>query len=195
MKAVKTCGLLAVIVVFVLALLGPSMAMGESTSLCNADEESECASPVSHVHYTSGNMTVVTSVMTYECSALLLADAGELGAPQILKGAYTYTSCNQGCTRTEENGPAVLNFLKTGHESGEATGESLVHVSCGSTINCTYTLKGMIAAIKGPLLSTETNGELTFTEQTMVHESGLFCPKEAHLTVKFTPLSATYISS
>lgn len=195
MKIIKALGLVVPVAGIAMVLFGSATAMAESTALCEADEN-PCESPVSHVHYAAaGKIKVVTSSMTYECKALLLAAVSELGSPQVLEGSFTYTSCDNGCTRTEENGPAVLQFLKTGNESGEAIGESLVHVVCGIFINCTYTLEGMTASLKGPLSSSQANGELTFVEQEMRHESGAICPEEAFLNATFVPLSPTYISS
>jgi hypothetical protein len=192
-KTFKIFGLIAPLAVIAMALLGPPAAMGESTSLCEVDEAT-CNSPVEHVHYT-GDIEVLTSAMNYYCEALFLGDVSELGAPQIVEGNFTYTDCNNGCTRTEENGPAVLNFLKIGHETGEATGESLVHVHCGAFINCNYTLENVVGSVKGPLLSSGENGEVSFNEQAIVHESGFICPEEAFLDGTFEPLSAIYISS
>lgn len=179
------------------ALIGPSAAMGETTALCEVDE-SPCGSPVSHVH-NSGEIEVITSVMTYNCDALFLGEASKLGAPQEVVGKFTYTNCtankSASCTRTEENGPAVLTFLKEGHEFAKATGEFLVHVVCSGFIDCRYTLAGEVASVLGPLLSKEENGEITFTEQAMQSEGGALCPKTAKLNATLVPLSATYISS
>lgn len=194
MKRVKVLGPITVIAIFAMALLGPSLAMGESTLLCEADEESKCASPASHVHYEADNLLVLTSAMTYRCDGLLLASGEELGAPQVLEGNFTYSSCDNGCERTEENGPAVLKFLKTGHESAEGTGESLVHVVCGAFINCRYTLQGLVGSVIGPLLASEENGEISFVEASLSHESGTLCPAVGKLDAKFVPLSPIYIS-
>jgi hypothetical protein len=190
-KAVKTLGSSAVIAILAMAFIGPSLAAAENTALCEVDEN-PCKSPV---------IEVLTSVMNYNCDALFSGTAFELAAPQVVEGNFTYTNCTiQGgggsCTRTEENGPSVLTFLKEGHELAKGSGESLVHVVCGSSINCSYTLVGEVASVKGPLLSKENNGEITFVEQTMQKEPGSFlCPKEAKLDATFVPLSATYISS
>jgi hypothetical protein len=193
-KIVKAFSLAISVVGLAMALLGSSTAMAESTALCEADE-SPCNSPVSHVHYVASNLEVLTSAMDYKCDALLLASVGKLGAPQVLEGNFTYTNCNNSCTRTEENGPAVLTFLRTGTESAEATGESLVHVECGFTINCRYTLEGLVGNVKGPLISSENNGEITFEKQELTHESGTLCPTVGYLDAKFVPLSPIYISS
>ncbi len=193
MKRVKVLGPITVIAIFAMALLGPSLAMGESTLLCEADEE-ECTSPVSHVHYEADDLEVLTSSMDYKCDGLLLASVGELGAPQVLEGSFTYTSCNNGCERVEENGPAVLKFLKTGHESAEGTGESLVHVGC-AFINCRYTLKNVTANIIGPLLSSEENGEIRFEGPALTHEGGALCPTFGYLHATFVPSFPIYISS
>lgn len=194
MKQVKILGSLTVAAVLATALVGPSLAMGESTELCKVDE-SPCTSSVSHVHYVSTDMKVETSVMNYECDALLLADVSELGSPQVLEGSFTYTNCGS-CTRTEENGPSILYFLKTGHESAKGTGESLVFVDCGSFLECSYTLENVTGSVIGPLLSSENNGEIRFKKAPLTHEEGgFFCPKEAYLEATFVPLSPTYISS
>jgi hypothetical protein len=176
-----------------MVLLGPSAAMGESTSLCEVDEE-PCSSPVEHVHYT-GDIEVLTSSMDYYCEALFLGDVAELGGPQVVEGNFTYSDCNLGCTRVEENGPAVLYFLKNGHESAEATGESLAHVDCQGFINCRYTLENVIGSVEGPLLSLEENGEISFNKQAISHESGTLCPSTGFLHGDLTPLSEIYISS
>ena len=197
MKRVKTVGSMAVLALFAMALLGPSLAMAEDTALCKSDEET-CESPVTHVHYLADDMEVKTSAMDYKCDALFLGDALEegLGSPLIIHGGFTYTSCNNSCTRTEENGPAILSFLKTGPESAEVITEALVHVVCGISINCSYVFEEVLGIATGPLSSSEANGELDIVEQFLNHESGgIFCPKEGFLTALFVPLSATYISS
>jgi hypothetical protein len=193
-KRVKVLGSLAAVAAFAMALLGPSTAMGETTALCKADE-SPCNSAVSHVHYLSQDMEVESPEMTYKCDALFLGTVYELGAPQAIEGKFTYTNCNGDCSRTEENGPAVLNFLKTGHELAEGTGESLVHINCPGFFNCNYTLENVTGNIKGPLLSSEKNGEIRFEKTLLTHESGVLCPSEAFLSATFVPLSPTYISS
>lgn len=197
MKTVKTLGSFVVIAILAMAFIGPSLAAAENTALCEVDEN-PCKSPVSKVHYT-GHIEVLTSVMNYDCDALFSGEAFELGAPQEIKGNFTYTNCTASgasCTRAEENGPSVLKFLKEGHESAKGTGESLVHVVCGSSIDCSYTLVGIVGSVRGPLLASENNGEITYSEQAMQKEAGGFlCPKTAKLDGKFVPLSATYISS
>jgi hypothetical protein len=198
-RIIKALGPITLLAVIATASLGPSTAMAENTALCKVDEN-PCKSPISNVHYT-GQIEVLTSVMIYNCDALFSGTVSELAAPQVVKGNFTYTNCtikgaSGTCTRTEENGPSVLTFLKEGHESAKGTGESLVHVVCGTTINCSYTLVGEAASVKGPLLSNEGNGESTFVEQPMAHEAGgLLCPKTANLDATFVPLTATYISS
>ena len=197
MKRVKVLGSIAVFAIFAMALLGPTLAMGETTAFCGSDEES-CKSPVSHVHYSADDILVETSAMEYECDALFLGDALEegLGSPLVIHGNFTYTSCKNGCERTEENGPAIVSFLKTGHESAEVTLEALIHVVCPSFINCSYIFEEVIGTAKGPLLSIENNGEFYYLKQFLNHESGgLLCPKEGFLTAVFVPLSKTYISS
>jgi hypothetical protein len=198
-KTIKGVGLLAMAGILATALIGPPIAMGETTALCEVDE-SPCKSPVSHVH-NSGEIEVITSVMTYTCDALFLGEASELGEPQKVVGNFTYTNCkvkgsSGSCERQEENGPSTLTFLKEGHEFAKGTGESLVHVVCSGFIDCSYTLVGEFASVLGPLLSKDNNGEITFTEQAMQKEAGGFlCPKTAKLNATFVPLTPTYISS
>lgn len=184
-----------VVAIFAMALLGPPPAMGESTALCKADEESKCASPFSHIHYVADDLEILTSTMDYKCDVLLLASVGELGAPQVVEGEFTYTNCNNGCSREIVNGPAILYFLKTGHESAEVVGEGSEIRSICSGINCIYSLEGLIGYVKGPLLSTANNGEYVYWEQELSKVSGLFCPAIAKLDAEFIPLSPAYISS
>jgi hypothetical protein len=194
MKPVKSFSLLAAIAVVTMALLGSSTAMGETTALCKADE-SPCGSPVSHVHYTSKDMRITIPEMNYQCDVLLLADVSELGTPQLLEGKFTYTNCNQSCSREEVNGPASLSLLKTGHESGEFSGEGEIHSFCVGFLDCTYSFENLIGKAKGPLLSSQANGEISYEEVLLTKVSGFLCAKEAHLSATFVPLSATYISS
>jgi hypothetical protein len=197
-KTVKTLGSFVVIAILAMAFIGPSLAAAENTALCEVDEN-PCKSPVSKAHYT-GHIEVLTSVMNYDCDALFSGTVFELAAPQAVEGEFSYTNCtasgSTSCTRTEENGPSVLTFLKEGHETAKGTGKSLVHVVCGTAIDCSYTLVGIVGNVRGPLLASENNGEITFAEQTMPKEEGGFlCPKTAKLDGTFVPLSATYISS
>jgi hypothetical protein len=196
-KPVKTLVPLVVVALFAMALLGSSPAMAETTALCEADE-SPCGSPMSHIHYVAENLEILTSAMNYKCDALFLASVSKLGAPQVLEGQFTYTNCNQSCSRDEVNGPTVLDLLKTGHESAELTEDeenvSGIHSLC-SLINCVYSFEGLVGAAKGPLLSANSNGEISWNKQTLLHTSGTLCPKEAYLDATFAPLSKTYISS
>jgi hypothetical protein len=176
-----------------MALLGPSVAMGESTSLCKADE-SPCASPVSHVHYVAEDIFIL-GAYTYHCDALLLASVGELGSPQVLEGNLTYYNCSGGCTRTEISEGGTIFFLRTGTDLAEVTGEGFEILSECDLFHCVYSFKGLIGDAKGPLLSTTSNGEYTYVELPLTKVSGFFCPKVTKLDAKFVPLSATYISS
>jgi hypothetical protein len=194
-KPIKMLGLAALAALMAMAIAGASSAMAESTSLCAADE-AECATPLTHVHETTltGHKAVLkTSLLTVECDVLFLGDAlSESGAPLVIHGTFTYTNCG-GCTATEENGPAEIKVLKEGHETGSVVGEGLVHVEC-SGLNCRYNGVGLKGTAKGPLLSTETNGEVSLVKQSTNKEGGLFCPSTSELTITTTPLSATYIT-
>jgi hypothetical protein len=201
-KAIKMIGLTALLALLAMAFVGASSAMAENTALCTADE-SPCATinQVGHVHETSvGKAKLLTSLGTTECNVLFLGDIStKLASPLVISGTFTYTSCTFGgssCTATEESGPAEIKVLKEGHETGKVTGEGLVHLVCGSSIDCSYNGTGLAGLAKGPLLSTQANGSVSLSEQATTKETGGFlCPKSAKLDITTTPLSATYISS
>jgi hypothetical protein len=202
-KPIKMLGLAALAALMAMAFVGASSAMAESTALCTADE-SPCAAgnQVSHVHETtlSGALaTLLSSAGNVSCDVLFLGDTtgGNLGNPLRITGNFTYTSCTRSgssCTVTEVNGPVEIRVLKEGHETGKVTGEGEVNVHCGFFINCTYNGEGLAGTAKGPLLSSETNGSVSLSEQTTHKVSGSFCPETAKLDITTTPLAATYIS-
>jgi len=197
-------GLAALTALMAMAFVGASSAMAESTALCSADE-SPCkeANVVTHVHETSvGKAKLLSSVGTTECNVLFLGDtteAMEEGAALGVIGSFTYTNCELGggsCTATEENSPAEIAVLKEGHETAKVTGEGLVHLVCSGFIDCSYNGVGLVGTGKGPLLSTQANGEVTLSEQSTNKETGGFlCPKTAKLDITTTPLTKTYIST
>lgn len=174
------------------AISAPS-AMAESTGLC-AEDANPCESVVAHVHETSVKKAkLLTTLGTVECEVLFLGDVTE-GAPAVIKGAFTYTSCNLGCTLSEENGPAEVKVLKEGHETASVTGGGLISLQCALiNVHCTYKLTGLNGTDKGPLLSTQTKGEVTFSEQTLTSEGGSSCPSTTKLDITTTPLITTYI--
>jgi hypothetical protein len=178
-----------------MAFVGASSAMAEgNTSLCTVDGAT-CASPITHVHEESiGHALLKSSFATVECEVLFLGDAlnSGLGNPLIIHGTFTYT-CLNGCTATEQNGPAEIKVLRLGTELGDVTGEGLVHVECG--LDCTYNGVGLKGHAKGALIATNKLGEVSIVAATTNKESGLFCPTTSKLTITTAPLSATYISS
>jgi hypothetical protein len=121
-----------------------------------------------------------------------LAEAGTGGL--VISGAFSYSNCNNSCVVTEENSPAEILILKEGHETAKVTGEGLVHVNCSGFINCRYNGVGLKGTGKGPLLSTQANGEVSLSEQTTNKESGSLCPSTAKLDITTTPLAALYIT-
>ncbi len=193
MKPIKMLGLTALAALLAMAFVGASSAMAEETSLCM--EPKVGCEALQHVHETTltGKKAVLkTSIVTVECDVLFLGDAlSGAGAPLVIHGTFTYTNCGS-CTATEENGPAEIKVLKEGHETASVTGEGLVHVEC-SGLNCRYNGVGLKGTAKGPELSTETNGEVSLTEQTTNKESGLFCPSTSKLTITTTPLDKVYL--
>jgi hypothetical protein len=200
-KPIKMFGLAVLAAMMATAFIGASSAMAGNTALCTTDPSGgACATKFHHVHETTltgAQATLATSVLTVHCTVLFLGDvtsANDLGAPLVISGAFTYSACDNNCTATEENSPAEILVLRTGHETASVTGEGLVHLVCGFFINCRYNGTGLEGTGKGPLLSTETNGEVSLTEQEANRESG-FCPEISELTIRTTPLSATYIGT
>jgi len=201
MKPMKAVYLSLFAALTMMAFVEASSAMAENTTLCTGDGNG-CG--VTHVHATSvGNAKLLTSFGTTECTALALGDVKKgtntLANPLVLEVNFTYSSCKLGstnCTATEESAPAEIKVLKEGHETTKATGEGLVHLVCGSSIDCSYTGTGVVAIGKGSLLSTQTNGEVSTSEAVTTKETGgFFCPKTSKLDITMTSLSATYISS
>jgi hypothetical protein len=173
-----------------------------ATSLCNADEETcAAANQPTSVHEASvGKAKLLTSIGTVECDALFSSTKVGLGGGtvQAVTGNLTYSSCTLGgssCTATEENSPTELKVERTGAETSKVTGEGLVHVKCGTSLDCSYTGTGLEGTGKGPLISTQKNGEVTLSERKTTKEAGGFlCPKESKLDLTTSPLSAIYIA-
>jgi len=190
-------GLAALAALMAMAFVGASAAMAESTQLCSGDPSGAgCGTPVSHVHETTlsgAQAKLLTSIVNVSCDVLFLGDTGGLGAPLTITGKFTYSNCGN-CTVEEVGGGVEIEVLKLGHETADVIGEGEVHVNC-SGLNCTYNGEGLLGTGKGPLLSSETNGSVTITEQVAKKVSGLFCPSTSKLDITVTPLSATYIGS
>ena len=207
MKPIKIFDLAALAALMAMAFVGASSAMAEETALCEVDQD-PCkeANQVSHVHETSVGKAILLTSTNVECNVLFLGDvllAGDgeyLDTPLEIHGEFTYTNCLAGlvgCSADQENGPAEIKVLKTGHETATVTGEGLVHVVCFGFINCYYIGSSLLATAKGPLLSAQNpdNGEVSLQKQVVGFEKGTFCPTGASLDIVTTPLNATYISS
>jgi len=192
MNRIKLLGLAVTAVWAATALLGAS-AMAESTALCKTDPGGgECSALVTHAHSASvSKAKLLAGSITVECDVLFLGTVGALGSPQLIEGNYTFTNCGS-CSVTEENGPTEIEVLKEGHETTKVTGEGLVHVNC-SGLNCRYIAEGLVGTGKGPLLSTQANGEGVISEAITAKESGLFCPSTSKLDMTTTALEPTYI--
>jgi len=202
-KPIKMLGLAALAALLAMAFVGASSAMAGTTKLCSSDvetvaEENSCGE-VTHVHETTlsgeaNQATLLSSVINVKCDVLFLSTkVGAAAAPLVIEGKFTYTNCNGGsCEVKEVTSPSTIEVLRTSHETSSVTGEGEVNVHCGFFINCTYNGEGLEGTGKGPLLSTETNGEVSLTGQETSRVSG-FCPESAFLDIKTTPLSATYL--
>ena len=195
MKSIKMFGLAALAALMAMAFVGASSAMAGNTQLCSSEA---CGTAVTHVHETTlsgAKATLLSSVINVTCDVLCLGDTLGLGAPLIIHGDFTYTNCNNGnCTVTEVSSDALIEVLRLSHETVDVTGEGEVNVHCGFFINCTYNGEGLEGSAKGPLLSTESNGDVSISGQETSLVSG-FCPEHAFLDIKTTPLSATYIKT
>jgi len=201
MKAIKMIGLTALAALTATAFVGVTSAMAESTVLCSADEK-PCAegNVITHLHGTSvGKAKILSSVGSLECDVLALGDVIKAGPPLVLSGTSTFTNCELGhssCSVKEESGPGESKVLKEGHETTKVTGENLLHVVCSGFIDCSLNGTGIVGTGKGPLLSTQKNGEVTVSEQATTKETGGFlCPKTSKADGTVTPLAATYIST
>jgi len=194
MKPIKTLGLAASVALMAMAFASAPSAMAESTALCMADE-SPCSTSnsVMHLHQESVGKAKLLSTFNVECNVLFLGEVGVSGAPQIIKGNFTYTNCGS-CSVEEVSGSSVLEVLKEGHEKARVVGEGEVHVSC-SGFNCYYNGENLLGVAKGPLLSGQENGEVSLTEQETHKVKGALCPGTAKLDLVTTPLNTTYITN
>jgi hypothetical protein len=202
-KSLKRVGFAALPALIAMALLCASSAMAESTALCISDENPcAIANQIGYIHVTSvGKAKLLTSLTTIECETLFsgVIPAKSTSPPLTINGNFIYTNCTSGlgsCTATEENGPSEIDVLKTAHETTKVTGEGLVHVKCGKSLDCSYNGTGLEGTGKGPLLSTQIGGEVILTEKITAKEFGsLLCPKESKLDITITPLRAAYITT
>lgn len=173
----------------------------EGTALCSQDE-SPCAAGhlVNSVHEVSvGKAKLLTSLGTTECNVLFSGSiATTLASPLIVSGKFTYSNCTLGgssCTATEENGSSEIKVSREGHETAGITGEGLVHLVCGSSIDCSYNGIGLSGTAKGPLLGEQENGEVFLLGAVQKETGGFLCPKTSALDIVTSPLTATYIRS
>ena len=197
MKPVKILHLTALMAL--LALVGAVPATAEPTQKCTSDPGAgSCGTTVTHTHettLTTKKILIAGNGVHKSCSALKLTTVTTpLGAPLQEESKYTYSECSSGCTFEEIGGPYTTEILKLGHETADVTEEGEFHVNCVG-LNCYFNGEGLLGTAKGPLLSTEANGEISIVEQELHKVKGLFCPNPTLLNVTTTPLSATYIGS
>jgi hypothetical protein len=194
MKPIK---LLAAAALMLSAVIGVPSAMAEPTGLCSTDagKENPCESVVTHVHETSvGKGVLLTNILNVECDVLFLGDVTGEGSPLKIKGNFAYSSCNGGeCEVKEVSSSAVIAVLKEGHETATVTGGAEALVKCGFFLHCVYNGGSLKGTAKGPLLSTQKNGETSIQGQAPTKVSGFLCPSTASLDITTTPLSPTYI--
>jgi hypothetical protein len=179
-----------------MVLGGVSQAMAQSTALCKADEEPcKAGNLTTEVHYEAEDILIHTSVLDYECDALLSATVLKLGAPQALDvQSLKYTNCNQGCTRTAKS-LGSFSVLRNGAETADITAKGFeIEVKCGIYINCTYSFENLIGTVLGPLL-TGDNGHITYEEASLPKIGGIACPEVAKLNALFVALTPVYVKS
>src|ERR1051326_199436 len=180
-----------------MAFAGAGSAMAESTELCALDPGTAPTAPcpegeaITSVHETSVGKAKLLANPRVECNVLFSSTSvGAAAAPQVIEGPFPHTNC--GCTVREGTGTtAVIKVLRTSHETATVTGEAEISVNCFGIV-CTYKGEGLEGTAKGPLLSTEANGEVNISEQ-VVTGSGSFCPSEGKLDIKTTALMPVYI--
>jgi RHS repeat-associated protein len=195
-KARSTIAILGFAALVAMAFVGATSA--SATELCNTNT-TPCGSLTTSVHEVSvGKAKLLTSLGNVECNTLFSSTKiGKAGTVQTIEGNFTYSSCERSgssCTATEENGPSEIKVEKTAAETAKVTGEGLVHLVCGSAIDCSYNGVNLIGTGKGPFLSIQENGEVTISEQSMTKEVGGFlCPKTAKLDITVSPLSPIYL--
>jgi hypothetical protein len=186
-------GLAAVAAVAAMAFVGASSAMATSTALCTEDSAgATCPAGklASHVHYVATGALLLNPILTISCTALFLGNVSNptlLGAPLVINGNLTYSSCTVGCTVTEVSAGATIEALKTGAEEAKITGSGEVEVFCAGVLECTYNGTGLAGEGKGPLV-TGDNGHVTFTNQKVEKTGGPLCPQEAKLDALFIAL-------
>jgi hypothetical protein len=204
-KSIKFFVFAALAALMAMAFVGGSSALAEATRLCTGDPSgSGCGTTVTHIHEPTlpgeaNKMIVLSSVITVKCDTLYLGDTlGSLansGTKLVIHGSFTYTNCSSNCTEPEEEGTgssSLIELEKAGHEIANVTVTTEIRIICGMFINCLYKAEGIVGTAHGPLLSTETNGDITLTGQSLHRVSGI-CSEEAFLDIKTTPLSAMYI--
>jgi len=205
-KLIKMFGLAAIAAIAAMAFVGASSAMAEDTALCTEDSATlACPSGklVTHVHLETQKLnaahtalvpakgTLLTNILNVECVALFLGDVLALGAPQLIHGNLSYSSCTLGCTVTEISSGGLISLLKEGHELGKVTGTGFqVLVECTELLHCVYDGENLVGHALGPLLSTHT-GHVTFSDATVHKVSGLLCPETSKLDADFLPLEPT----
>jgi hypothetical protein len=207
-KSIKLFGLAALAALMAMAFVGASSAMADHTQLCKADE-SLCAAGnvITHVHEVSiGEGVLLSSAGNVLCLVLFLGDSLGLGNPLIIHGHFTFGSpthpCvrhkifggTENCTIIEVSTDYLLTVLRLGHETADITYSGEVNLHCGSVINCTYNGVGLTGTGKGPLLSTQLNGEITISEKTVANSGGAFCPATSRLDLKTSSLELVYLS-
>lgn len=215
--AIKRLGLIVPAALVVMAFAGTSPATAEWTSLCEEDkavfsgetyvttEECPLEKRIGHVHEATlagAKAKLLTSLINVECNVLYLGDnnvsASLLGVTILTEGHFTYSACNNSCVVKEPaNKIAEVVILREGHETARTVIRERMEVKCNGLLNCEFSwAEGEEGEAKGPLLSTETNGDVSFNEILPIGVEGALCPSgKSKLDIKMTPLIQTFIAS
>lgn len=183
--------ILAASAIGLFAAVAPASAMGESTQMCEADEE-PCTKPAEHFHLLGTATQLSTFLPTIKCNILFLGvTKSGLESHQVLKGQITFSQCNAFfCSpeEREEEPSEPSEIERVGTELGWWNINAQVVWNCGGT--CLFHIWWHFL---GPLNGGGTNGTLTSADK--ADEEFGSCPSGTTLETELKSLSPLYIKS
>ena len=214
MRLMKMFGLAALVASSAMVLVGASTASASAkhTALCTEHTELGCSGEATEaVKFLALTSTLVSSLATVLClgshgtaeveKPFLSVEEERLG---LHLTELTWVECgtnaeHNNCTVTTEAFP-LLEVLKTALNKGASRVNSslpaLIHVVCGSLINCKFTepVEGKEFAVEGA--AGETPAMLTATELEVKKAGGIFCPAVSKWTALYDiyRLEAVYLT-
>jgi hypothetical protein len=201
-KYVKMLGLAAIAAAAVMAFVGASSAMAESTWLCKNNlgkTLTECSEPVTELHGVATNLTLLSSLVEVLCEgSLSKATVLGLGTPQVAHlTELTWTGCKtsggSACeVKTLKLG--LFDILKLSLTDAHVTSLGTeVNVHCGFFINCTYGGEPVLLALPAEL--PKTAGLLHANKLKLTSVGGGFCPEESFWDALYENLTDVYFQS